>query len=201
MPAQVEVPPYELAERVVLDPATTALVVVDMQNDFVKEGGTLRVPSAQATIPAIARLLELARGSGMRVVFSQDTHREGDPEWRIWPEHAREGTWGWELVEELAPREGELVLRKLRYDAFYGTPLEHLLRLWGVRTLVLCGTVANICVHYTAASAALRWLHVVVPRDATSALEPFDLEASLRQTAFLFAGEVTEVAALEVAGA
>jgi nicotinamidase-related amidase len=201
MPAQVEVPPYEVAERVVLDPATTALVVVDMQNDFVREGGTLRVPTAEATLPAIARLLELARGAGMPVVFSQDTHREGDPEWRIWPEHAREGTWGWRIVDELAPRDDETVLRKVRYDAFYGTPLEHLLRLWGVRTLVLCGTVANICVHYTAASAALRWFDVVVPRDATSALEPFDLEASLRQTAFLFAGVVTEVAAIEVAPA
>jgi len=201
MPAQVEVPAYEVAERVVLDPATTALVVVDMQNDFVKEGGTLRVPTAEATLPAIARLLELARGAGMPVVFSQDTHREGDPEWRIWPEHTREGTWGWRIVDELAPREDETVLRKVRYDAFYGTPLEHLLRLWGVRTLVLCGTVANICVHYTAASAALRWFDVVVPRDATSDLEPFDLEGSLRQTAFRFAGVVTEVAAIEVAPA
>jgi nicotinamidase-related amidase len=59
---------------------------------------------------------------------------------------------------------------------------------------VLCGTVANICVHYTAASAALRWYHVVVARDAVSALEPFDLEASLRQTSFLFAGRVTTAA-------
>ena len=201
MSAPVEVPPYELAERVALDPATTALVVVDMQNDFVKEGGTLRVPSAEATIPAIQDLLALARASGMRVVFSQDTHGEDDPEFRIWPEHAREGTWGWRIVEELAPREDELVLRKVRYDAFYGTHLEHMLRLWGTRTLVVCGTVANICVHYTAASAALRWFDVVLPRDAVSALEPFDLEASLRQTAFLFAGRVTEVGALEAARA
>ncbi len=56
---------------------------------------------------------------------------------------------------------------------------------------MVCGTVANICVHYTAASAALRWYGVVIPRDAISALEPFDLESSLRQTAFLFAGKVT----------
>jgi nicotinamidase-related amidase len=83
------------------------------------------------------------------------------------------------------------VLRKPRYDAFYGTPLDHLLRMWGVTTLVICGTVANICVHYTAASAALRWYDVVIPRDAVSALEPFDLAASLRQTAGLFAGLVT----------
>ena len=80
--------------------------------------------------------------------------------------------------------------------AFHGTPLGHLLRLWGVSTLVICGTVANICVHYTAASAAIRWYDVVIPRDATSALMPFDLESSLHQTAFLFAGRVTTTAAI-----
>lgn len=191
MAKTVEVPEYQVDAAVVADPARTALIVVDMQNDFVKEGGTLRVPDAQATLPAIQRLLAHARDTRMRVVFSQDTHTDGDPEWAIWPEHTREGTWGWQIVDELRPRDDELVLRKLRYDAFYGTPLDHLLRLWGVDTLVLCGTVANICVHYTAASAALRWYRIIIPRDAVSALDPFDLESSLRQTAFLFAGTIT----------
>ena len=190
----IELPPYEDHAEVRVDPVRTALIVVDMQNDFVSEGGSLRVPDAAATVPAIASLLELARVEGMPVVFTQDTHRDGDPEWRIWPEHAREGSWGWQIVDALAPGADETVIRKVRYDAFYGTPLDHLLRLWGVQTLLICGTVANICVHYTAASAALRWYEVVIPRDAVSALEPFDLEASLRQTAFLFAGRVTTVA-------
>jgi len=194
--AQIEVPDYDVQAHVHVDPARTALVVVDMQNDFVREGGGLLVPDAEATIPAIRMLLELARANGVRVVYSQDTHRDGDPEWRIWPEHAREGSWGWEIVDELAPAPDDVVLRKPRYDAFYGTPLDHLLRLWGVATLVMCGTVANICVHYTAASAALRWYAVVIPRDAISALEPFDLEASLRQTAFVLAGQVTTVDAV-----
>jgi nicotinamidase-related amidase len=195
---QVDVPPYEVHDAVALDPARTALVVVDMQNDFVAEGGSLLVPDAAGTVPAIARLLELARGAGIKVVFSQDTHDDGDPEWDIWPEHCRRGTWGWEIVRELEPAPHEVVLEKVRYDAFYGTPLDHLLRLWGVDTLVVCGTVASICVHYTAASAALRWYGVVIPRDAVSALDPFDLEASLRQTAFLFAGRVATVGALRV---
>jgi nicotinamidase-related amidase len=132
----------------------------------------------------------------MKVVYSQDTHTDGDPEWKIWPEHAREGTWGWNIVEELAPREGEAVIRKVGYNAFYGTHLDHFLRLWGVDTLVICGTVANICVHYTAASAGLRWYDVVIPQDAVSALDPFDLEASLRQTAFLFNGRISTSAAI-----
>ena len=198
MSRMIEIPQYHLHEEVRVTPARTALVVVDMQNDFVRPGGSLCVPDAEATIPAIGALLDLARAHGMRVVYSQDTHREGDPEWQIWPEHAREGSWGGQIVDALAPAENETVLRKVRYDAFYGTPLDHQLRVWDVDTLVICGTVANICVHYTAASAALRWYNVVIPRDAISALDPFDLESSLRQTDFLFAGRVTTAAAIRV---
>jgi nicotinamidase-related amidase len=127
----------------------------------------------------------------MRVVFAQDTHGQGDREWDVWPEHCREGSWGWEIVSELVPRVDETVLRKGRHDAFYDTPLDRLLRRWSIDTLVICGTIANIGVHYTAASAALRWYSVVIPRDAISALEPFDFESSLRQTALVFAGLVT----------
>ncbi len=191
MTRSIEVPEYEVHEEVRLDPTKTALIVVDMQNDFVKEGGSLLVPDAEATLPNIKNLLDLARENHMKVVFTQDTHGDGDPEWEIWPEHAREGTWGWRIVDELAPEDGETVIRKVRYDAFYGTHLDHFLRLWKVDALIVCGTVANICVHYTAASAALRWYDVVIPKDATSALDPFDLEASLRQTSFLFSGRIT----------
>ena len=198
MAHRIEVPEYEVYEEVRVDPTKTALVVVDMQNDFVKEGGSLLVPDAEATIPNIKDLLDLARGSGIRVVFTQDTHTKGDPEWEIWPEHVCEGSWGWRIIDEIAPREDELVIRKVRYDAFYGTHLDHHLRVWGIDTLVICGTVANICVHYTAASAALRWFEVVIPRDATSALDPFDLEASLRQTSFLFAGKITSSESVKV---
>jgi nicotinamidase-related amidase len=198
MSRTIDIPDYEVHAEVRVDPARTALIVVDMQNDFVSEGGTLRVPDAEATIPAVQTLLKLARTHRLHVVYSQDTHRDGDPEWEIWPEHAREGSWGGEIVDALAPLPDDTVIRKVRYDAFYGTPLDHLLRLWGIDTVVICGTVANICVHYTAASAALRWYHVVIPRDATSALDPFDHESSLRQTAFLFAGRVTTAAGVRV---
>ena len=169
-----------------------------MQNDLVKQGGSLLVPDAEATIAAITGLLELAHASGMRVVYSQDTHRRGDPEWEVWPEHCREGSWGWEIVAELAPGPDDTVLRKVRYDAFYGTPLDHLLRVWDVDTLVVCGTLANIGVLYTAASAALRWYGVVIPCDTISALEPFDLQAALRQIVFAFAGRLTTASGVRV---
>ena len=109
-----------------------------------------------------------------------------------------EGTFGWEIVEGLTPLPDDTVLTKPRYDAFYGTPLEHLLRVWGVETLVICGTVANVCVLSTASSAALRWYDVVIPEDATSAFDPFDLQAALRQTTSLLAGRVTTAGGIEL---
>jgi nicotinamidase-related amidase len=197
MARAVDVPEYEVQDGVRVDPSRTALIIGDMQNDFVKEGGKLVVPSAEGTIPAIRRLLDLARDSEMRVVFIQDTHRDGDPEWEIWGEHCREESWGWQVVEEIAPREDEATVRKPRYDAFYGTQLDHLLHLWGVDTLIICGTVANICVHYTASSAAMRWFNVIVPRDCISSFNDFDMEASLSQTATLL-GEVTSSRDIEI---
>ena len=195
---KAEVPEYAVHDEVCVDLATTAVLVINMQNDFVKEGGNLLVPDAEATIPPIKRLLDLARGNRMRIVYCQDTHHQGDAEWRTWPEHCREGSWGWEIISELAPAAGDAVVPKLRHDAFYGTSLDELLRGWGITTLVLCGTVANICVQYTASSAVLRSYAVVIPRDALSALVAFDLEASLRQTTFVFAGRLTTVAGIRV---
>ena len=193
----IDVPEYEVQDGVRVASGRTALIIGDMQNDFVKEGGTLVVPGAEETIPPIRRLLDLARRSGLKVVFTQDTHNDGDPEWKIWGEHCREGSWGWQVVDELAPREDEATVRKPRYDAFYGTQLEHMLRLWDVETLIICGTVANICVHYTAASAAMRWFNVVVPRDCVSSFNAFDMEASLSQTATLL-GEVASSGGIEI---
>ena len=77
----MRVPEYEGQDGVRVDPSRTALIIGDMQNDFVTESGTLVVPGAEETIPAIQNLLEHARESGMRVIFIQDTHNDGDPEW------------------------------------------------------------------------------------------------------------------------
>ena len=169
-----------------------------MQNDFVREGGTLRVPDAEATIPAIQTLIGLARAHGMRVVFTQDSHTDGDPEWQIWPEHAREGSWGWEIVDALAPgrrRHGDpqAPLRRVLRDAARAPP-------------AAVGRDHARAVRHR--GEHLRPLHggergaALVRRDrgadAVSALDPFDLESSLRQTAFLFAGRVTDAAGVTV---
>ncbi|HJO05444.1 MAG TPA: isochorismatase family cysteine hydrolase [Acidobacteriota bacterium] len=198
---RVEVPEYAIAATVSVDPARTGLVIVDMQNDFVRPDGKLPVPGAEETIPRIRELMSFARQHGLTVIYTQDSHGADDPEFEVWGEHARIDTPGWEIIEELQPRSdgGDLVFRKDRYDGFFGTDLEASLERLGIDTLIICGTVANICVLSTAASAAIRWHQVILPLDAVSAITDFDMQLTIRQVAFLFQGTITTSAALQTA--
>lgn len=189
--SSVQVPDIPYRAAVELPAEDTALVVVDMQNDFVKEGGSLVVPAAIETVPTIRRLLRDARDAGVRIAYTQDTQVEDDPEFDIWPPHCLVDTWGWQIVDELAPLPGDLICRKNRYDGFYGTWLDHFLsNIWKVNNVVIVGTVSNICVAHTAASAGLRWYHVVLPADGVSALTEFDQALTLRQVSSLYNGTV-----------
>ena len=171
----------------------TALIVVDMQNDFVSEDGSLHVPDAFKTLKPIIQLLDAADVSGMQVFFTKDTHYKGDPEFDIWPEHCVKDTWGWDIYPQLGSDCKEyIILEKMRYDAFYDTSIDHILRTKEIKNLIIVGTVANICVHYTAASAALRWYNVIVPRDCVSALDQEDVDATFRQITNLFNGTVCD---------
>ncbi len=188
---RVEIPEIPFKATVELPAQKSAVIVVDMQNDFVKPNGTLVVPTANETVSNIQALLTSARAAGVPIAYTQDTHYEGDREWEIWPEHCRAGTWGWQIIDELAPQAQDLVCQKNRYDGFYGTSLDHYLtRVWQVEHLVIVGTVASICVLHTAASAGLRWFHVVVPANGVSALTDFDLALTLRQVSWLYVGDV-----------
>ncbi|MCG2867209.1 MAG: isochorismatase family cysteine hydrolase [Vulcanisaeta sp.] len=190
----VKIPEMEIKEDVILDPSKTAVVVVDMQNDFVKPNGKLYVPTAQATVPAIRKLLEKARDANVPIIYTQDWHFKNDPEFRIWGEHCVMNTWGAEIIDELKPMPDDILIRKRRYDAFFGTDLDYVLRhVVHADTLVIVGTVANICVLHTAGSAALNWYNVVVPIDGISALDEFDYYAALRQITFLYKGVLTKV--------
>lgn len=189
----VKVPEIPFKEEVRLPAKKTALVVVDMQNDFVKPDGQLVVPAAQGSVKYIEALLETARNAGVRIAYTQDTHFEGDKEWKIWPEHCRAETWGWEIIDELKPNPNDIVCQKNRYDGFYGTWLEHFLsRVWQVEHVVIVGTVSNICVLHTAASAGLRWFHIVVPANGISALTEFDQALTLHQVSSLYTGDVVK---------
>lgn len=187
----VDIPEIEIEDEVRLPVDETAVIVVDMQNDFVKPDGNLVVEDASKTISNIQHLLEAAREVGVHVAYTQDTAVEDDPEFDIWPEHCVRGTWGREFVTELEPEPDDLICPKNRYDGFYGTWLDHFLtRIWKVKNVVIVGTVANICVLHTAASAGLRWINVVMPADGISALNPFDQAMTLRQVSWLYAGQV-----------
>ena len=187
----VEIPEIEVQDEVRLPVDKTAIVIVDMQNDFAKPGGNLVVEDASETIPNIRHLLQAGREKGVPIAYTQDTAVEGDPEFDIWPEHCLRGTWGREFVEELEPEPDDLICAKNRYDGFYGTWLDHFLsRIWKVKNVVIVGTVANICVLHTAASAGLRWFNVVMPADGVSALNEFDQAMTLRQVSWLYAGQV-----------
>jgi len=190
---KVEVPEITYDDKVTLHSKKTALIIMDMQNDFVKEKGKLVVPAARETIPGIKKLLFSARKEGVPVAYTLDTMKEDDPEFDIWGEHCKENTWGWEVIPELKPRQDELVCLKLRYDGFYGTWLEHTLSyVWKVENIVIVGTVSNICVLHTAASAGLRWYKVIIPADGISAFTEFDQALTLSQVSNLYSGIVVK---------
>jgi len=192
----IEVPDHEIRDGLDIDPLRTALLVMDMQKDFVDDSGALLVPEARDTVAPIKRLVDASHSRDILVVYTQDSHKEGDPEFDIWGQHVLEGTAGEEIIDELSPMEGDIVVKKPRYDAFYGTDLDQILRAKDIDTIIVVGTVANICVHYTTASAAQRWYSVICPVDCISALTEFDMHVHLHQTAYLFQGILTTSGAI-----
>lgn len=188
---RVVVPEYVIKDEVVLDPRTTALLIIDMQNDFANPKGKLFVPSAPATVPMMKGLIERARTGKATIIYTQDWHRPDDPEFKLWGEHAVAGTWGAEMIDDLKPEDGDYIIKKMTIDPFYGTSLDHVLRLLGTHTLIITGTVANICVLHAAASAAIRAYNMVYPIDVVSALNEFDYELAIRQIYFVYKGIIT----------
>jgi len=152
-----------------------ALVVVDMIEDFVREGGALYCGPTMATIvPVIKREISRARGDGEPVVYLTDNHLPDDAEFKIFPPHAIAGTKGAQIVPELAPAKDDVVIPKRRYSGFFGTDLDITLRERGVDTLRLVGDCTNICVLYTAADARNLGYAVEVVQDGVTS---FDEEA------------------------
>ena len=152
-----------------------ALVVVDMIEDFVHEGGALYCgPSMARIVPVIQREITRARDATETVVYLTDNHLPDDAEFQVFPPHAIAGTKGAEIVPELAPGTDDIVIPKRRYSGFFGTDLDITLRERGVDTLRLVGDCTNICVLYTAADARnLGYAVEVVEAGVTS----FDEEA------------------------
>ncbi len=158
----------------------TAVVVVDMQNDFCSTEGVLArlgadVSRNQEVAARLPAFLEGARGKGALVIWIlqnaraelvSDARRErAKAMGRGVTEVAESGTWGAELFDGLAPRPEDVLIEKSKYSAFVGTPLRNLLQARGRTKLVVCGTAANVCVDSTVRDAYMADLTVALPRD------------------------------------
>ncbi|MFQ3319300.1 MAG: nicotinamidase-related amidase [Natronomonas sp.] len=179
-----------------LDPDSTAVIVVDMQNGFCHPDGSLYAPGSEEAITPCAEVVGDARAAGASLIFTRDVHPpeqfEGNhyyDEFDRWGEHVVEGSWEAELVDELDPKDDDTVVVKHTYDAFHRTELEGHLDTHGIDTLVFCGTLANVCVLHTAGSAGLRDYRPVLLEDAIGCIEEEHREYALDHADWLF-GEV-----------
>ena len=191
---------------VAVDSARTALVVVDLQNDFCHSDGYFAgigfdVRPCADVAARMGPVVSQARALGLTVVWTMSTNAD-PPVHRLLPHRFRRegvegrppdrfvaGSWGWELVDGLEPEDDELVVRKPRYDAFLRTSLEDDLRKRGIDTLVVGGVITNCCVDTSARSAFMRGFDVLVLADCVATFaEERDLhDASLRNLSLLFA--------------
>ncbi|MFW9912893.1 MAG: cysteine hydrolase family protein [Candidatus Thorarchaeota archaeon] len=150
-----------------LHPENSALIIIDMLNDFVEKDGALVVPVAKDLVPTQAQILNQARQKALTVVYLADNHMPDDEEFKVWPKHSIAGTRGAQVVDELAPGKGEKVIPKRRYSGFFGTDLDLTLREAGITNVILMGVLTDICVMYTSADASARGYNVYVVADGT----------------------------------
>ncbi|HEX8863960.1 MAG TPA: isochorismatase family protein [Actinomycetes bacterium] len=176
----------------------TALIVVDMQNDFADPEGSLYVRGGEEVVPLVNREIELARDAGATVVYTQDWHPEHTPHFArdggIWPVHCVQGSWGAEFHPQLEV-EGEVVRKGVGGEDGYSgfstrhpesgeerpTELEDLLRRHQIRRVVVAGLATDYCVKETVIDAAERGFEVALLSEAVRAveLEPGDSQRAM----------------------
>lgn len=167
--------------------ARTALIVVDMLNDFIDEKGALYCgSSAREIVSFINGRLEAHRGEGNLVIFLQDAHAEDDLEFEKFPKHCVAGTWGSRIIDALAPRPGETVLPKTRYSGFFGTTLEKVLSGYGPEEVEVVGVCTSICVMDTVGGLANRDYRTIVPRAGVADFDPEAHRYALRRMERLY---------------
>lgn len=173
----------DLSER--CDPRWTCLLVVDVQNDFVHPKGSAAqrgedVSAAIASVPKLLRLIEAARSVSLPIVYIRTTHSEwtDTDSWvyrksqRSGLTTCREGTWGAEFCEGIAPLPTERVVIKHRYSAFINTDLNTVLNAKGIQSVLVTGVATNVCVETTARDAYMYDYYVTMVEDCAAAYEP-----------------------------
>lgn len=180
-----------------LTAASTALLIVDMQNDFLDRQGyfSQHGRDVDAFAPAVAATAQLRRRlpAAMRVIFTAQVYEPDgsddlDRLHRVKPARltrgggqgpVKRGSWGAQIVPALAPDPGQRVIEKRRFDAFYGTDLTLLLHCWHIETLVFAGVVADVCVESTLRSAYVRDFDVVLARECVGGWREDDTQRTI----------------------
>ncbi|MGL6020929.1 MAG: pyrimidine utilization protein B [Gibbsiella quercinecans] len=206
-------------EAIAFAPQETALIVVDMQNAYASQGGYLDLAGfdVSATAPVIAnikRAIAAARAAGIKVIFFQngwDKHYveaggQGSPNWhksnalktmRKRPELMgkllAKGDWDYDLVDELQPLPGDIVIPKPRYSGFFNTQLDSLLRSYGIHHLVFTGIATNVCVESTLRDGFFLEYFGVVLEDATHQAGPAFAQQAALYNIETFFGWVSDV--------
>lgn len=196
----------EHAKPIQLSQHKTALIVIDMQKAFLQEDFSLGIGESQApfaaAVPGCKLLIAAARAAGVPVIYTRYCFLPGGGDvqtlrgYRSQPTRAmilQPEDPGIEIIDELAPRPGDVVLDKSRPSAFYGTRLEPLLRAQGIESVVICGVTTNICVETTARDAGQRDYITYVVEDAVGEAEESRHWHSLYTVDFVF-GNVCTVA-------
>ena len=179
----------KLEGEIRLDPARTAVLIVDMLNEFCKPGGAMVLPGYELLVSPQRRLIEAARRVRCPILFIVDSHRANvrqDREFLKRTPHCLEGSWGARVIDELEPREDDIYVVKRRYSAFFGTDLDLTLKDLGIEGVVVAGVVTNICVRSTVHDAFFLGYTVVVPEDCVAATGPREQASSLYDIATHF---------------
>ena len=159
----------------------TAVVVIDLAKDFLLPGGVIADAGgadyqarAKAIVPKLQKLLAAARSSGALVVYATDAHTPGDSELKKWPPHAMKGTWQADIMDELKPEPGDLVIEKTTYSPFTSSNLEEELNARGITQLVITGLHTDCCARHASGDSFQKGFDLVW---ATDALQAFTDEA------------------------
>jgi nicotinamidase-related amidase len=154
----------------------SAVVVIDMANDFVYPGGVIAEAGgadyqqrAQRIVAPLGRLLAAARRTGVAVIYATDAHTPADAELRKWPPHAMAGTWNAEIVPGLAPESGDVVLGKQTYSPFLNPEFAPVLEARGITRLYITGLHTDCCARHASGDAFQRGYDLVWVTDALQA--------------------------------
>jgi len=181
-----------------------ALLIIDMQHDFLDETGAVPCVNGRQIIPGIQQLSDAARDAGVPVIYTQEMHRFSRIDFGRELSgaeglHCVEETHGVQIVPELRPQAGDTLVRKRRYSAFLGTDLPFVLSGVGVGsgdTLIIAGVATDVCVHYTSADAHQYDYHVRVVTDCVAGTSHEAHTAALAAIQYLQADSLVSLDAM-----